>query len=242
MKKQLVIGDIASRAWDLAVKHWPIFVLFAFITSLCSNLGVNVDESLIANLGQHPDPKTIFETFVKAYDINWPLYLLSLLLYTYLGYVCVNLYVNAHQTGKPYSSLGAIFKADISSLATYIAVNIVVGLFVCIGVCCCILPGIWIGVRLWYAPMLAATQGASFGEAFSRSWDMTRGHFWKLLLMGLTMIGIDILGLCACCIGALFTNVIVSFMLVVSFFILKEDDQIEDAEVIKDEDWNYNKE
>ena len=29
--KSFEIGDIISRAWDLAVKHWPIFVLIVLI-------------------------------------------------------------------------------------------------------------------------------------------------------------------------------------------------------------------
>ena len=29
--KKLFIGDIVSRAWDLAVKHWPVFLIIALI-------------------------------------------------------------------------------------------------------------------------------------------------------------------------------------------------------------------
>ena len=111
----------------------------------------------------------------------------------------------------------------------------VYGLIVGFGVCLCILPGIWLGIRLWYAPLLAS-QGASFTEAFSRSWEMTKGHFWQLFLMGLTMFGILILGFCACCVGVIFAEVIVYFMLVLSCFILKPEEPeviIETTDVVE---------
>ena len=38
------------------------------------------------------------------------------------------------------------------------------------------------------------------------------------------MIGIEILGICACFVGVFFAEVIVEFMLVVSFFILKPEE------------------
>ena len=225
--KKLVIGDLVSRAWDLAVKHWPIFVLLAIITSLVGNMGVTYDSSLLTAMGQNPDPEVLLETLSEALQVSTPLLIISILLTAYLGYVMLNLYVNAYCTGRPYTSMLEAFKVDFNQLAIYFAVEIVYGLIVGLGTCLCILPGIWLAIRLWYAPLLAATQGASFGEAFSRSWEMTKGHFWELFLMGLTMIGICILGFCACFVGYFFAVVIIEFMLVISYFILKPEDEFD---------------
>ena len=219
--KKLSIGEIVSRAWDLAVKHWPIFVLFALVQSLISGLGIKLDPTTYFQVFSVSDPTAQAELMREAIQVNYPILVIAALVGVYLSYVVINMYVNAHQTGRPYASFGEAFKIDINQFAIYFCVELVYGLIVGLGCLLCILPGIWLGVRLCYAPLLAATQGASFGEAFSRSWEMTRGHFWELFLMGLTMIGICILGVCACFVGVFFAEVVIEFMLVVSFFMLK---------------------
>lgn len=217
--KKIVIGDIVSRAWDLAVKHWPIFVLLIFVNSALSGLGMSIDpEDYITGI-QTNSPEMIAEA-VKV----TPWLAVAVLIGIYLGYVILNLYVNASRTGKPYSTMSDAFKVDINQLAIYFVVDLCLAFIIAIGCSLCVLPGIWLGVRLCYAPLLAATQGASFTESFSRSWEMTKGNFWDLFLMGLTMIGIAILGFCACCVGYYFAAVVIYFMYVLSFYALKADD------------------
>lgn len=222
--KKLSIGDIVSRAWDLAVKHWPIFVLFALVEGLLSGTYMKVDGTAYTQAITTQDPAVMSEMLRDAIQVNYPMLAIVFLVTIYLGFVVINMYVNAHQVGRPYTSLGDAFKVDINQLAIYFCVEVVYAIIVGCGTLLCILPGIFFGVRLWYAPVLAATQGASFGEAFTKSWEMTRGHFWELFLMGLTMIGITILGFCACFVGVFFAEVVVTFMLVVSFFMLKPAD------------------
>ena len=221
--KQLSMGDIVSRAWDLAVKHWPIFVLLTFVTSMVEGLGINYDSDLLLGMGQNPDPQVVLEALKESMTFNTPLMVIGALLSLYLGFVAWRLYVNAFRTGRPYESMAEAFKVDINQLAIFFVVEIVYAIIVALGFCACVLPGIFFAIRLWYAPLLA-TQGASFSEAFSRSWELTKGHFWELLLMGLTMIGIAILGFCACCVGIYFAQVIIDFMLVLSLFFLMDGD------------------
>ena len=227
--KKIVIGDIVSRAWDLAVKHWPIFVVLAFLTSMLSNGMISYDPAALAGLNAS-DPSEFMKAYSEALTINPLVAPICFLLYFYLTFITYNLYVNAYTKGKPYENSVDILKANIQQLAIFVCVEVVYAIIVCIGSCFCFLPGIWLAVRLWYAPFLAATQGASFNEAFSRSWEMTKGHFWELFLMGLTMIGIGILGFCACCVGYYFAAVIMCFMLVVSFYVLKPEDASAPAE------------
>ena len=219
--KKLEIGAIVSQAWDLAVKHWPIFVLFSFVTSLISGLGVSVDPERYAELiTNSSDPAAQVAMLAEVIQVNYILVTIGFLLSIYLSYVVYNLYVTAYCKGKPYESMASIFKVDLNRLAIYFCVGFVYGIVVGLGTCLCILPGIWIAIRLWYAPVLAATQDVTFGEAFSRSWQMTKGHFWELLLMGITMIGIAIVGFAACCVGIFFADVITNFMLIISMFLL----------------------
>lgn len=218
--KKIVIGDVVSRAWDLAVKHWPIFVLLTLVNSMLGGTMYSVDRETLMDAANSGDPSAIMQAYDQAISFNPIWGTIGFLLAIYIGYIGINMYVNAYRLGKPYETMGQIFKIDINQFAIYFAVNFVYSIIVCVGCFLCVLPGIWIGVRLMYAPLLAASQNASFGEAFSRSWEMTKGNFWDLLLLGLVAIGIGILGFVACCVGYFFAAVVMEFMLVVSFFAL----------------------
>ena len=223
--KKIVIGDIVSRAGDLAVKHWPVFVVISLITSLVSNFGVNYDFNLLTGLGQNPDPQAVSEAIREAMQFNYPMMIIGVLLSTYLGFVTYRMLYSAITTGKPYTTLGDALKVDFVQLCVFFCAEIVYGLIVGAGCLLLVLPGIWLAVRLMFVPLLIAVDGVSFGEAFSRSWKMTSGHFWSLLLLGIVAIGIAILGLCACCVGLIFAEVIINFMMVLAFVDLRDNDQ-----------------
>ena len=220
--KQLSVETIVSRAWDLAVKHWPLFVLIVLIEQFLGNIGLSVDQTVLTSLGQNPDPVAISQALGESVKVS-PWIILSVLVSLYLGYVTYRLLRNAITTGKPYESLGDELKIDINSFAIFFAVDVVYGLAIGLGSLLCILPGIFIAVRWMFAPYIAATEDVSFGEAFRRSWQLTQGYFWKLFLLGLVAILIGIVGLICCCVGYLFAAVIINFMLVVAYQDLKED-------------------
>jgi len=228
--KKIVIGDIVSRAWDLAVKHWPIFVLLSLVSSLVSQFGATVDDSFLVNLGQNPDPTEVVEALNEALVINYPLLIIGVLLSIYLGFVIYRMLYNAITTGRPYQTFGEAFKVDFTQLAIFFCVEIIVGLIIGLGCMLCVIPGIFLGVRLMFAPLIAATENVGVGEALSRSWNATKGNFWNLFLLGLVSIGIAILGLCACCVGVFFAEVIINFMLVLAYLDLKPEEPIYNKE------------
>ena len=221
--KQFNLGEIVSNSWDMAVKHWPIFLLFSLINYFVSSFMVNVDSESLLDAASIGGVQAILEAFSSAITINPLKGLISFLVIIYLSYITLNLYVRAYRTGRAYDSVGDIFKTDFNQLALFFCVELCYALIISLGSCALVIPGIFLGVRFWYAPVLAATQGVPFTEAFQRSWDMTRGHFWDLFLMGLTMIGITILGYCACLVGVFFTQIITQFMLIISLFVLLPD-------------------
>ena len=223
--KKIVIGDIVSRAWDLAVKHWPVFVVISIITSIAGNFGVTYDETLLTGLGQNPDPQVLVEALGEAITLNYPLLLIGIILSTYLGFVVYRMLYNAITTGRPYNTMGEALKVDLVQLCIFFCVELCFGLLVGLGTCLCILPGIFVAVRLMFAPLIVAVEGASFGDAFRRSWEITKGSFWDLFLLGIVAIGIAILGLCACCVGVFFADVIVNFMMVLAYMALKDNGQ-----------------
>ena len=223
--KQISIESIVSRSWDLAVKHWPVFVLLAIVNSLFGGCGVNYDSSVLTNMGQNPDPQVIAEAVRESLTVS-PWLIVGVLASLYLGFITYRMLRNAIEYGKPYEVLGDVLKIDLTQFAIFFAVEVCVGLLVGLGTILCIIPGIFLAVRLIFAPIIAATEDVTFSQAFSRSWDMTRGHFWSLFLLGLAAVGIMIVGFLCCCVGAIFAEVIVNFMLMVVYLDLKEPENI----------------
>ena len=215
--KKLYVGDVVSRAWDLAVKHWPVFLILSIISGVVSSL-TGGDTTALSSLGQHPDPKEVFEALSQSF--NPILTTIAVLLSLYIGLVTYRMLVSAYKTNRPYEEgkLLDAFKVDIVKLGLFLGVEIVLGIILVAGYICCIIPGIFLTIRFLFTPLIAATEDVTFTEAFGRSWDITKGHFWELLLLGLTAIGIAIVGVWACCIGVFFADIIVNFMLVLAYF------------------------
>lgn len=228
--KKLVIGDICSHAWDLAKKHWLVFVIIWVVNYLIGNYLAFPNQPDDTAFINHPNLQLFFEYVMDLYRLNWPTYIAFSLFSSYLGIVVVRMLVRAVRTGKPYTSLVEAFKVAPLRYVVYVCVTIVYAVIVWLGTLCFILPGIFLSVRYLFTPLIYATEDVGFFEAFECSWRLTSGHFWKLFLLGLAAIGITLLGLCACCVGVLFALVIVNFMLVLAYLELKGDDQPENME------------
>ncbi|MBN2615719.1 MAG: hypothetical protein JXR71_08505 [Bacteroidales bacterium] len=84
-------------------------------------------------------------------------------------------------------------------LVANLLVTVVVGL----GFVLLIVPGIYLACKLAFVPFLITDKGMKFSDAFSASWDLTKGHGWTIFLMGLLAIPIVIGGLILLGVGIL---------------------------------------
>ena len=221
--KKLFIGDIVSRAWDLAVKHWPVFLIIALISSALGIL-VRGDSSALMSLGNNPDPEEVYMALLQSYN---PVGIIVVVFVSiYLNYITYRMLANVMNVGQPYreGELLDALKVDLAKFGLFFGVEIVFALAVAVASMLCVIPGLFLAVRWYFAPLIVVTENVSFSEAFSRSWDLTKGHFWELFLLGLTAIGISIVGLCACCVGIVFAQIIVNFMFIIAYYELKKAD------------------
>ena len=221
--KRLFIGDIVSRAWDLAVKHWPVFLIIALISSALGIL-VRGDSSALMSLGNNPDLEEVYMALLQSYN---PVGILVVVFVSiYLNYITYRMLANVMNIGQPYreGELLDALKVDLAKFGLFFGVEIVFALAVAVAGMLCVIPGLFLAVRWYFAPLIVVTENVSFSEAFSRSWNLTKGHFWELFLLGLTAIGISIVGLCACCVGIVFAQIIVNFMFIIAYYELKKAD------------------
>ena len=96
-----------------------------------------------------------------------------------------------------------LFKGD--QFGPYLGASIVFGLLVAVGLVLCIVPGIIVAVIFGFFGYVLLERGASVGEGFSGSSDITKGQRGTVFLLGLTLIGLNILGAIACGLGLLVT-------------------------------------
>lgn len=88
----------------------------------------------------------------------------------------------------------------------------------------CILPGLFLQIRLMFVPIIAANKPElTLSEVFSRSWSITKGHFFDLFLFGIIVVLINIVGFLCCCVGLYVTSIISEFMYVELYYRLSND-------------------
>ena len=92
-------------------------------------------------------------------------------------------------------------------LAAYIVASILVTIGVVVGLILLIIPGI-ILLIMWHFFGYVIVQNSATGalDAMRRSAEITRGHRWQLFGLGLLLLGINLIGLVACCVGVIFTE------------------------------------
>ncbi len=80
----------------------------------------------------------------------------------------------------------------LSILATFVLTGLIVGL----GTMFFVIPGIYLFVRLFIAPVSAARDKKNPLDALSKSWSMTKGQGWPIfiitLLVGIILLIIDV--------------------------------------------------
>jgi len=96
----------------------------------------------------------------------------------------------------------------------FVAASVLVALAVIAGFILLIVPGIILGIMFGFSTYLVIEKGLGPIEALKASAALTKGNRWKLFLLGLATIGINILGFLALIIG-LFVTVPLSFLAMV---------------------------
>ena len=78
---------------------------------------------------------------------------------------------------------------------------LIVGVIVGIGFVLLIVPGIIFACKLAFTPYLVVDRKMKVIDAVEESWRMTRGHAWKVFLVGLLAMPIALAGLMFCGVG-----------------------------------------
>lgn len=125
-----------------------------------------------------------------------------------------------------YVEIRLLFEGFRSKYLNIVLANLIVIALVGIGLIMLIVPGIIIACRLTFVPFLVMDKNLEAMQAVEKSWQMTRGHGWKIFWMAIISFFLIIAGLIVFIVG-----IIISIMWVHAAFatlyqsVLNENDE-----------------
>jgi len=178
------VGEAISRGWNL---YWQNVGQLLVITLVV--IGIDIVVGII---------RAAAGSGILALLLGVVSYLVSLV----LGLGIARAALAVAEGRRP--EVGMLFITD--GWGPVIGAGILFGIGVGIGLVLLIVPGV-ILLIMWYfyAYVIADDPTTGPTDALRRSADITRGHRWPLLGFALLLLGINIIGFIACCVGLLFT-------------------------------------
>jgi hypothetical protein len=155
-------SGVIGEAWNLYKAHWRHLLSISFVVYLAVAL---IGVLLVAVL-----------TWVGAILAA----LVSLVALFWLQATLVKA-VDDVRDGRADLSVSDTFEAARAHLAAVLVAGLIAGIGIAIGFVLLIVPGLVL-LTFWclIVPSIVI-EGKSAGESFGRSFDLTRGHFWRVL-------------------------------------------------------------
>lgn len=229
---ELQLGTILDRAVAVGKKYggWVLLLnVVSYMANQLASQSLNQAKlmSMIETWGNTGDFAKAAKVMNQADDLSqigatfFILLLVGILLSVFIDMVVKKiLWKGVNDEGKV--NLTEMLKESFNTqYFNYLFAVILVSIITGFGTCCCILPGIFLAVRLLFVPIIVANNPqVSAIDALSLSWDLTRGRFWTLLGYGCVAFGLNILGFCCCCVGLYVSSVLTAFMMAECYRIL----------------------
>lgn len=199
MKRDFSTTNLISAACEYMNKHWLVFIAITVVSGVITSALSGGSTININNIDTN-NIQSVLQELQKS--MNSPLAYLGRLIDMLFTAVVLKMAYNAIDGKKVDFDA---FKMPAMNYVNYVAASILVGFIAGIGCLFCLIPGIYLAVRLQFAPYYTIDRGLNVVDAIKASWHDTKGNFWHLLganiLIGLFMIS----GLLLCCVGGFYT-------------------------------------
>jgi len=196
-KQRLSIGSAIDFGWEQTKKHFWFLALVVVITMVIGYLpgivGDAFDEDML--------PMIVIVFLVIGAFFMWIAQML-----VSVGLVRISLSLVDGKKPK----LGILFD-NFGYFLNYLAASILYGLATLGGLLFFVVPGIIFWVRFQFYSYAVVEEHASPIAALKRSWSMTRGVTWQVILLNFAMIGINLIGVLLLGVGLLW-SIPVSFI------------------------------
>lgn len=183
------ISEALRFGWRTTKEHFWLFLQVVIVVAV-----IAYGPSLIAQSFDRIELPTLAVLFFLLVGIVfWALQLLIS-----IGIVKIVLAYVSGQEGR----ISDLFSGG-RHIVRFFFGSLLYGLAVVVGLLLLVVPGIVLAVRLQFYQYLIVDKNMGPLEALRTSWDMTDGSFWGLVLLWLTALGINFLGVLALGIGLL---------------------------------------
>ena len=209
----MTLNNVLKDAWEIGKKNCGFLILFGLVSAICSSLTSRSDgQNSIKVLKKITEGDMQVADALQELSKNSPMSSVDIILLI-IG-VLLSIYISIalyRYVKKIVDEEDIDFKELINSSAKvygmFFVKNLLLYLAVGLGLMLCVLPGIYLAVRLTFVQYIAANEPElSVSETFSKSMNLTKGRFWQLLGYGIVACIIVLAGLLLCCVGVLFTE------------------------------------
>jgi uncharacterized membrane protein len=201
--KALSVQQCFSYAWQ-TFKARPWIFIQAGLLLFLVNMAVNLLQTLFEMGGKEAgEPVTAIVAILSAI----------------IG-IIVSLLISMGETSfflRAHDAVSTVSLRDLwhpRPFLKFVGVSLLAGLSILIGLVLLIVPGVILGLMLMFVGYLVIEEKLGPIDAFKRSIALTKGNLWKLFLLSLAAIGLNILGFFALLIG-LFVSIPVTFLMMV---------------------------
>lgn len=216
---QIEVGEVISTAWEIyksemgvCIGGYAIMMVVIMVVAgargICTNIiglgagGLGGNQQVAAGALALIFGVAIVAGFIEA----------AIRLYFEAGFKRLLLNVARGKNAE----IGDLFSAGPFYLR-YLGNSILFGLMVGFGTVACIVPGIILALMFWPFGYLILDRNLPGMECLSRAKEITEGNWGAIFVLALAAAGINILGVCALCIGVIFTAPLTMLMFTVAY-------------------------
>ncbi len=187
----LPIGDCIKFGWETFKRRPGILIGALALAVLISALPGALTPHPDVLPGQPPPPPSPFAIVMG---------LIGIVINFLVGLGLTNFALRAHDNVESVS-LGDLWNP--APIWRFLGAELLAALIIIVGFLLLVIPGIIASLGLGFTPYIVVDRGLGPVESLKESWRITNGNKWRILLLGLALIGINILGVIALIVGLL---------------------------------------
>jgi hypothetical protein len=192
------VGDAIRSAWAVYKTNWAPLTAGLLVTGA---LGV-VPQQVPAVLFR---TELVEEGTGRAWAISFVFGAIAFVVREFFAAGFTRACLGTLRTGT--TRFGDIFGAG-DRFVPYLITSFLMALAIAMGLVVFIVPGLILGLGLWMSRFYVIDQGMGPAEALRASWDASAGQKSAFFVLALAELGLFIVGLATCCVGALVAEMV----------------------------------
>ena len=185
--------EVLEAAWEITKKHWPVLVAAVVVWMVPGGLASSVPTVALLLRLVEPDSAEYWGIYAAS---TFASQLIGC--FFQVGFIRISLAAARGQTPEFFTIFGGFDR-----FLPFLAMTLIYVFMVAFGSLLLIVPGVIIFLALGLATFYCVDARLGPIAALAESWNTTRGHRWRFFVFFCTATLVYMVGLMACCVGAL---------------------------------------